>query len=482
MRFRALDIGHAPDGVAPGDLLAALAEPATVALADALPDGLIALDTAGVVVLANRAAESIHGLKRDELLGSTLAELAEASALDCVELADAFHNNRRDDLYATTSDGRAILISLRPVRDRRRDTVFTQVVMRDLDVIDHQRNAGAPKPGLERFRFRADRAKESALHAHLALTPELESVIAYGERALRRRARILLTGESGSGKTEIAKHLHGLVCGDSRPFIHVNCGSIPESLFESEMFGYERGSFTGALQGGKKGLIENAGGGTLFLDEVGEIPLISQAKLLKFLEDGTVQRIGAAAGKRVDVRVIAATNRDLDLMVEEGRFRRDLYFRLNVIALDVPPLRGRGDLIAALIDLFLARANERRTPPLALSEACRARLLEHDYPGNVRELANIVEHLSVVADGEAGPEDLPPSLMAHVGADFVRPARAGAAPSGFPHISLKDEVRAYETELIGEAIRILGSKRKAAQALGVDIGTVVRKTRGGGRR
>ena len=481
MRFRALDIAHEPDDVAPGDLLAALAEPATLALADAMPDGLIALDGTGVVVLANRAAESIHGLKRDDLVGSTMAELAETSALDCSELADVFHNNRRDDLYATTTDGRAILIAVRPVRDRRRDTVFTQIVMRDLDVIDHQRNAGAPKPQLERFRFRAGRLDDGLLHPGLALSAELESVIATGERALSRRARILLTGESGTGKTEIAKHLHGLVCGDNRPFVHVNCGSIPESLFESEMFGYERGSFTGALQGGKKGLIENAGGGTLFLDEVGEIPLMSQAKLLKFLEDGTVQRIGAAAAKRADVRVIAATNRDLDLMVREGRFRRDLYFRLNVIALDVPPLRGRQDLIRALIDLFVGRANARRKPAMELDDACLERLLEHDYPGNIRELANIVEHLSVVAETRAGKADLPPSVGDVAAPVFAR-ALPGAAPRGFPHISLKDEVRAYESELIGEAIRLLGSKRKAADALGVDIGTVVRKTRAGGRR
>lgn len=481
MRFRAFDIGHTPDGTPPAELLAALGETAVGAIADSMPDALMAVDSAGVVVLANRAAESIHGLKRADLMGSSLAELAEASALDCTELVDTFHNNTRADLYATTADGRAMLISVRPVRDRRRDTVFTLFVMRDLDVIDHQRNAGAPRPGQERFRFRNAKPTDATPVDHMVTNPELEAVIAYGERAMVRRARVLLTGESGTGKTEIAKHLHNLVCGEARPFVHVNCGSIPESLFESEMFGYERGSFTGALQGGKKGLIENAGGGTLFLDEVGEIPLISQAKLLKFLEDGTVQRIGAATAKRVDVRVIAATNRDLDLMVDEGRFRRDLFFRLSVIALAVPPIRGSRDLIGDLLDLFVSRVNKQRVPPLGLDDDCRAVLLAHDYPGNIRELANIVEHLSVVADGDAGPHDLPASVTDNDTADFVDPTRAGP-PRGFPNISLKEEVRAYETQLIGEAIRVLGSKRKAARALGVDIGTVVRKTRRGSGR
>jgi len=238
-------------------------------------------------------------------------------------------------------------------------------------------------------------------------------------------------------------------------------------LFESEMFGYERGAFTGALQGGKKGLIETAGGGTLFLDEIGEIPLVSQAKLLKFLEDGTVQRIGAAAQRRVDVRVVAATNRELTAMVAEGSFRRDLYHRLKVVTITVPPLRQQRDQIGPLLDLMLARTNAGRTPALALDAACRARLLAHDFPGNVRELAHVIERLGVVADAVAGLDDLAGDPDFAVPVDAVSRADEGG---------LKAQVQAFEDGLIDEAVRTLGSKRAAARALGVDIGTVVRKT------
>ena len=298
----------------------------------------------------------------------------------------------------------------------------------------------------------------------------MERAVAFGIRALERRARVLITGETGVGKTAIARHLHRSALGQSHPFVHVNCGSVPESLFESEMFGYERGAFTGALQGGKKGLIETAGGGTLFLDEIGEIPLQSQAKLLKFLEDGTVQRIGAAAQRRVDVRVVAATNRDLPAMVAGGSFRRDLYHRLKVVTIDVAPLRARREGIAPLLDLMLARLNAGRTPALELDAACRARLLAHDFPGNVRELAHVVERLGIVADATASLADLEGDP------DFaLAPQPEEARPAGGDG-GLKARVQAFEEGLIDEAVRTLGSKRAAARALGVNIGTVVRKT------
>jgi transcriptional regulator with PAS, ATPase and Fis domain len=259
----------------------------------------------------------------------------------------------------------------------------------------------------------------------------------------------------------IARHLHETVCGSTRPFVQVNCGSIPETLFESEMFGYERGAFTGALQGGKKGLIESAAGGTLFLDEVGEIPLQCQAKLLKFLEDGSVQRVGGATSRRVDVRILAATNRNLETMIGAGLFRRDLFHRLKVLTIDVPPLREQPELIEPLIAKLLDRVND---------EACRARLATYAYPGNVRELANILERLSVVCDSIATVSDM----------------EEGAGPETIGQViddtmPLKVRVRAYEHGLIDEAVRRHGSKRKAARALGVDIGTVVRKTQAGRR-
>ena len=403
MRFRGIEVGHLPDTLATGDLLGVLAMPGFAALADAHPDGMMVLDATGIVIGFNQAAASIHDLPRERALGATIDELAERSALAFDDLAEALHADRRADLFAASSGGRSVLVSVRPVRDRRRETMLTLVVLRDLEVIDHQRDGAR---GGERFHFRNGGPATQAGRGDLLFDERTERAVAFGIRALARRARVLITGETGVGKTEIARHIHQAALGQGHPFVHVNCGSIPESLFESELFGYERGAFTGALQGGKKGLIETAGGGTLFLDEIGEIPLVSQAKLLKFLEDGTVQRLGAAAQRRVDVRVVAATNRDLSAMVAEGGFRRDLYHRLKVMTIDVPPLRSQPAMIAPLLDLLLARVNRDRSPALTLDPACRARLLSHGFPGNVRELAHVVERLAVVADGVATLEDL----------------------------------------------------------------------------
>ena len=247
------------------------------------------------------------------------------------------------------------------------------------------------------------------------------------------------------------------------------------------MFGYEKGAFTGALQSGKKGLIESAEGGTLFLDEIGEIPLHSQAKLLKFLEDGIVQRIGGRTGRKVRARVISATNRDLWALVRDGRFRRDLYYRLAVITLELTPLRDQPALIDHLVDHFTGATNQMRSPALTISPDCRARFKAYGFPGNIRELHNLIQHLSVVAGSEAETGHLPPHVSRpSTGADGdfrTEPPPVSVDETAPAVRPLKEQVRSYERGLIENAIRRFGSKRKAAHALGVDIGTVVRKTR-----
>jgi transcriptional regulator with PAS, ATPase and Fis domain len=246
------------------------------------------------------------------------------------------------------------------------------------------------------------------------------------------------------------------------------------------MFGYERGSFTGALSKGKRGLVEAADGGILFLDEIGEIPLSSQGKMLQFLEENAIHRVGATHAKRLRVQIIAATNRDLREMVAAGTFRRDLYYRLSVVPLTLPPLRDCPNVVDRLIDRFVARVNRRRPSGLRFDAASRRRLVSYGYPGNVRELQNLVEHLAVVCDqvvladdvdralseldnaGESPPRALPPALEPDTG------SRLGP---------LKDVVRRYESHIVQDAIRRTGSKRKAAELLGVDIATIVRKSR-----
>lgn len=304
----------------------------------------------------------------------------------------------------------------------------------------------------------------------LSFPKDLKLKIDQAKKAYARSFRVLLLGPSGVGKTAVAKHLHLSSGRSGRPFVHVNCGSIPESLFESEMFGYERGAFTGALQAGKRGYIESAAGGTLFLDEVGEIPLSSQAKLLKFLEDGSIHPVGSAVSKKIETRVITATNRDLHAMMSDGLFRKDLYFRLSTFPVQIPPLKERTDK-EQVLNAMLAATNKARETPLRLTEECRSAIITHSFPGNLRELKSIVEYLDIVAGNAATLEDLPESLkQAHAvnGSEI--------AIELDERKKLKDLTQAFEHQVIQKALQKYGSKREAARHLGVDIATIVRKT------
>jgi transcriptional regulator with PAS, ATPase and Fis domain len=260
--------------------------------------------------------------------------------------------------------------------------------------------------------------------------------------------------------------------------VHVNCGSIPETLFESEMFGYERGSFTGASSKGKRGLVEAADGGTLFLDEIAEIPLASQAKMLQFIESAVVQRVGATQPKRLQVNIVAATNRKLTEMVGSGTFRKDLFYRISVVTIRLPPLRECPEVMDRLIDSFLANIQRRRGDPLKLDSICRQVLKANPMPGNIRQLQNVLEHLAVVCAKTVRHADLQEAL-AHVSLD-AGPEEKTFSDSYSAHWqgeSLGHAVRKFETEIIRDAIARTGSKRKAAALLGVDIATISRKSR-----
>lgn len=281
-------------------------------------------------------------------------------------------------------------------------------------------------------------------------------------------ARVLLTGESGTGKELAAIALHAQSPRAGGPFVRVNCAAIPRDLVESELFGHERGAFTGATER-RRGRFELADGGTLFLDEVGELGLEAQAKLLRALESGEIERVGGQGPIEIDVRVITATNRDLEAEVAEGRFREDLYYRLNVIPIHLPPLRERRSDIPELVEHFLARLQVRSglTPPL-LEESALERLAEYDWPGNVRELANICERLAILHSGR--------SLGAAEVAAVLPAARRD--PGEEEEGSLTERLAAYERRLIEDSISAAGGNlADAARALQTDRPNLYRRMR-----
>jgi len=295
------------------------------------------------------------------------------------------------------------------------------------------------------------------------------------ERVAASTVGVLLLGETGVGKGRVAEDIHERSPRSAAPFVPINCAALPESLLESELFGHERGAFTGAVSS-KPGLFEAAEGGTILLDEVGELPLATQAKLLRLLESREVLRLGSRAPKIVDVRIIAATNRDLEALVREGAFRQDLYFRLAVVTITVPPLRDRVPEIAPLARTFLEEAAARLgQPPPALTERALAALSRYPWPGNVRELRNVMERAVVVAHGTAVDEShielrsasLAPGPAGH-------PAQEADAPTSAP--DLRGDLRDYERERITDALaRAAGNQTRAAKLLGVSRRTLVRR-------
>jgi transcriptional regulator with PAS, ATPase and Fis domain len=286
-------------------------------------------------------------------------------------------------------------------------------------------------------------------------------VLETARKVAQASTTVLVLGESGTGKEVFAHAIHQWSPRRDKPFVIVNCVALSEHLLESELFGHEKGAFTGAHQT-KKGKFEIAQGGSIFLDEIGDMPLPLQAKLLRVLQDHTFERVGGTKPIRADIRVIAATNRDLDAAVAEGRFRQDLFYRMNVVRLTLPPLRDRAEDIPALVAHFVAKyAAEAKKPVRRVAPAAMAILTAHRWPGNVRELANAVERAVVLCAGdEICPEDL-----------ALSPAGNGAAPAPRPAAAVGEyhgEVRAYKQALIRAALQAAGGNQtRAAELLGL---------------
>ena len=316
----------------------------------------------------------------------------------------------------------------------------------------------------ENANLRAQVRDRYGLPGLLAASPQMASVVDLVRRVAPTDATVLIQGESGTGKEVIAKAIHHASARARGPFVAINCGALPETLLESEIFGHVKRAFTGA-SGSKKGLFEEADRGTLLLDEIGEMAASLQVKLLRALQSGEIRPVGSAQSITVDVRVVAATNRDLDQMIRQGAFREDLFYRLNVISLALPPLRERREDIPLLAEHFLGRSAKRLGRSLRLSAAAVDRLLRYPWPGNVRELENAVERSAILARQEViGPEDLPPHVTGGVA--------LGPAPSLEREHTLAEAERAH---IIQTLERCSWNHSRAAETLGIGRTTLWRK-------
>ncbi len=319
----------------------------------------------------------------------------------------------------------------------------------------------------------------------LGKSPALQEVFRVLAKVAPTESTVLVTGESGTGKELLVRALHRNSPRRDGPFVPINCGAIPKDLLESELFGHEKGAFTHAIRT-KVGRFELAEGGTVFLDEIGEMDLALQVKILRVLQEKEFERVGGTKVLHADVRVVAATNRDLEEEVRQGRFREDLYYRLNVIPIHLPPLRERGEDILLLAEHFLQRACQRQgIPLLRLTPEVRDALLRYSWPGNVRELENFMERMAILCeDSQICLADLPPKVLRELGQQLPQPTVATVSAFRWPELSdlerlgmnLKEFLDTLEARLVDEALAASdGVKNRAAELLGIKRTTLIEK-------
>ncbi|WP_372512786.1 sigma-54 interaction domain-containing protein [Bacillus salipaludis] len=421
-----------------------------------------------------RGAEEIFSVKKQEILGNPITNYFDRNKLEILQTLhegrriQGQHHQPRSDLF--------VLINTNPVYYNNRiigavcsETDITNQVVLNEKLFNMTSEVQRLEQEVAMYRdpddpFLSIKGRSSALQNTIQLAKKVCSV----------KSTVLILGESGVGKEVFAKAIHKASENAKAPFISINCGAIPASLFESELFGYERGAFSGADHRGKKGKIELAKGGTLFLDEVGEMPLEMQVKMLRVLQERKFYRIGGEKEIDVDFRVIAATNRDLKELMREGQFREDLYYRLNVVSLSIPSLRERHEDIIELTHYFLQDFAQRyRRPIYELSADVIQEMLRYDWPGNIRELRNVAERLVVFATDGVIKKEYLPFITNHERIHNEEKPDNKLIDNDDTILSLQEEMEQHEKKVLEKALRIVnGNKLECAKRLGITRATL----------
>ncbi len=426
-------------------------------------DGILITDRRGAIIKSNRAYKRVAGHPPLELQGKKLRDVVEAVVKRGASITRA----------EETPSGNHLLITASPVKNAGGEIFRVVVNVRDLTELNRLRQElDQSKELSERYQEELNqlRQKQFSQKGLVFSSPGMQELLKMALRLSQVDSTVLLLGESGVGKEVVAAIIHSNSTRKDGPFMAVNCGAIPADLLESELFGYEKGAFTGANREGKTGMFELANNGTLFLDEIGDLTRDFQVKLLRALQEREIMRVGGTRPRPINARIIAATNRDLEELVREGKFREDLYFRLNVVPLRIPPLRERKEDIIPLVYNFKQKFSKAYQIEKNFAPEVYDALMQYDWPGNVRELENIIERLMVTVPGrtiEAG--DVSPYL-------FRDQARQSPEISVRGILPLKEAVRQVEKQLIINALKQYGSTYKAARALKVDQSTIVRKS------
>lgn len=438
------------------------------AILDASSEGLWVCDGDGVVTRINKSSERINKLKAEEVVGKNMHELVESGIFDESVTLEVLNNKEVTNKLTINEKGVILIKTGRPVFDDEGKVVRVVVSERDITEIDTLRRKLDEQAAInDKFQHQIMDMQQIELNSTkiIAESPEMINALNKAIKVSSVDSVVLIQGESGVGKGLFADLIHTKSNRSKKPLIKINCGAIPETLIESELFGHEKGAFTGA-QAARPGYLEMADGGVLFLDEIAELPLTSQVKLLRFLEDGQVTRLGATKPKSVDIRIIAATHRNLEEMVEKKEFRLDLYYRLNVILLHVPSLKERRECINPLTRHYIETFGKKIGKTKRITPVAMDILQNYDWAGNVRELMNICETLVVMTDTDLiDVHDLPQKIIGNIKTDNLTLGK----------VTLQQALDNYERSILIEAMKEHENQYKTATALGVNQSTIARK-------
>lgn len=425
-------------------------------------------DGNGVFLRISKGCEKIFNVPESEIIGCSAYDVEKKNIIDRSVTAIVLETNKKHSDIQITKTGKKFMVIGIPMFDDKGNLKRIINISRDITKIEKLNNRlKETEELLDWYRHEIRKNHEIENKFISTETPAMKKVITLINQISNVDATVLLEGETGVGKNFIAKTIHQISNRRNKPFIQINCGAIPENLLESELFGYEEGSFTGAKKAGKKGFFEIANNGTLFLDEIAEIPIHLQVKLLHALDHSEIYRIGSSTPTKIDVRILAATNKDLQTMVIKGKFREDLYYRLNVLPIFIPPLRDRIEDMPLLSHFFLTKYNKKYGMNKQFTSDTYTALSSYNWPGNIRQLENTIERLIITCDQN------------NITASYVHSMLQGFNNKNPIEIKeiipLKEAIAKIEADLLTKAIKKYKTTRKAAKALNIDQSTVVKK-------
>ncbi len=438
-------------------------------------DGIYITDKNSITIYVNKAYENLTGHKRSEYVGKHMDDLIKAGIMKVHITRDVITSKKSVTTREELISGKNVLITGNPIFNNNNEIIAVVTNVRDISkIISLEKKERLAKEVISRYKKQF--FDTSTMRNIVCESANTISVFNFAAKVAPKDSTVLLTGETGVGKEVVAKYIHYNSLRKDNNYIKINCGAIPENLLESELFGYVGGAFTGADPNGKPGLFELADNGTLFLDEIGELPLNLQSSLLRVLQDGEVTRVGSTKTRKVAVRIIAATNRNLKQMIQEKTFREDLYYRLNVISINIPPLRERRDDIPPLAELFIERLNKKYNTKKQVSDTFLLELMSMSWPGNVRELSNFVERQYILSESDilTSIHDTTNNKKNDTYQD-IQNSISSAAAEDPDSLNMDKVVSSIEAALIKTSLKKSSNTKEAAKLLGISQPTFSRK-------